>query len=127
MDVRHALVGAEGRRGGQKQLLLDDAGLGMVLGELQQPLLQSAPQQVQALGGLTQTRLSLRDMYNSGYMCNLNAQNRTLLKQINFNFQVNWNRNALSPTASTMIGFRAYEVLHVITSSAIQIFSVIAD
>lgn len=49
MDVRRALVGAEGRRGGQEQLLLDDAGLGMVLGEVQQPLLQSTPQQVQAL------------------------------------------------------------------------------
>lgn len=110
MDVRRALVGAEGQRGGQKKLLLDDAGLGMVLGELQQPLLQSAPQQVQALGGLTQTRLSLRDTYNSGYVCDLNAQNRASLKQIHFNFQVNWNRNALFPTASTMIGFCACEV-----------------
>lgn len=72
VDVGGAVAGAEGRGGSQHQLLLDEAGFGMILRELHQPLLQRTPEQVQTLGRLTQTTLSLhtswheRKRYNTG-------------------------------------------------------------
>ncbi len=59
------MAGAEGRGGGQHQLLLDEAGFGMILRELQQPLLQSAADQIQTLRRLAQTTLSLHKALNS--------------------------------------------------------------
>lgn len=56
------MAGAEGRRGGQDQLLFDDAGLWMVLWQLCQALVQRISQQVQTLGGLAQTRLCLQSI-----------------------------------------------------------------
>ena len=58
-EVGGAVAGAEGWRGGQDHLLLDEAGLGVVRGELGQPLVQGVPQEVQALGRLAQEALGL--------------------------------------------------------------------
>lgn len=60
MDVGGAVTRAESRGRCQRQLLLDEAGLGVILGELQQPLLQRAPEQVEALGRLAQATVSLQ-------------------------------------------------------------------
>lgn len=60
MEVGGTVARAEGRGGGQDQLLFDDAGFGMVLGQLGQTLLQRVPQEVQALGRLAQTGLCLQ-------------------------------------------------------------------
>lgn len=60
MYIGGAVAGAESRGGRQHQLLLDEAGLGVILGELLQPLLQRAPEQVQTLGRLAQTTLRLQ-------------------------------------------------------------------
>lgn len=59
MEVGGAVAGAEGGGGGQDQLLFDDAGFGVVLGQLGQTLLQGVPEEVQALGRLAQTGLGL--------------------------------------------------------------------
>ena len=59
MDVGGGLAGAEGGRGGQGQLLLDQTGLGMVLRQLPHTLLKGLPQEIQPLGRLAQTRLGL--------------------------------------------------------------------
>ena len=59
-QVGGAVAGAEGRRGGQHQLLLDEAGLGVVRGQLRQPLVQGVAQEVQTLGRLAQEALGLR-------------------------------------------------------------------
>lgn len=67
MDIGSAVAGAESRGGGQHELLLDEAGLGMILGQLHQPLLQRAPEQVQSLGRLAQTTLSLQTSEISGF------------------------------------------------------------
>lgn len=61
VDVRGAVAGGERRGGGEHQLLFDEAGFGVVLRQLLQPLLQSTPEQVQALGGAAQTALGLQD------------------------------------------------------------------
>lgn len=60
VHVRGALLGAERRGRGQHQLLLDEAGLGVILRELLEPLLQGAAQEVQTLGRLAQTALGLQ-------------------------------------------------------------------
>lgn len=60
MDIRGAVARAESRGGGQHQLLLDEAGLGMILGQLLQPLLHRTPEKVETLGRLAQTTLSLK-------------------------------------------------------------------
>lgn len=54
-----ALARAERRRHCHGQLLLDLANLGVVLGQLTQPLLQRVLQQVQLLTGVIQHRLGL--------------------------------------------------------------------
>lgn len=51
---------AEGRGRSQDELLFDDTGFGVVLGQLRQTLLQRVPQEVQTLGCFAQTRLCLR-------------------------------------------------------------------
>lgn len=68
VEVGGAVVRAEGGGGGQDQLLFDDAGFGMVLGQLGQALLQRVSEEVQALGRLAQTGLRLRSGTRSG--CN---------------------------------------------------------
>jgi len=65
VDVGRAVAGAEGRGGGEHQLLLDEAGLGVVLGELLQPLLQGAAEQVQALGRLAEPTLGLHTAFKA--------------------------------------------------------------
>ena len=57
-EVGGAVLG--GRGGGQDQLLLDQTGLRVVRGQLGQPLVQGAPEQVQTLRRLAQQTLSLR-------------------------------------------------------------------
>ena len=59
MNIGGAVAAAEGGGGGEQQLLLDEAGLGVVLGQTGQTLLQGGPQEVQALGGAAQTALGL--------------------------------------------------------------------
>lgn len=54
------MAGAERRRGSQHKLLLDEAGFGMVLGQLAQALVQRVPQQVQPLGRLAEAGLGLQ-------------------------------------------------------------------
>lgn len=60
VQVGGAVARAEGGRRSQHQLLFDEAGFGMVLGQLAQTVVQRVPEQVQPLGRLAETRLGLR-------------------------------------------------------------------
>lgn len=84
VDVGSAVAGAEGRGRGQHQLLLDEAGLGMVLGQLLQPLLQGAAQQVQTLGRLAEAALSLQTPADTSCHILSSLRNRYIFTAILF-------------------------------------------